>query len=78
MPFYAVQILYHLNNTDIPISKNNREAGITGVPRLIDTGVVIVDKTNYHYDTDINPDMNMKAKQIVQKEIQRMMDPSLR
>jgi multimeric flavodoxin WrbA len=36
------------------------------------------DKTNYHYDTDINSDMNMKAKQIVQKEIQKMMDPSLR
>ena len=36
------------------------------------------DKTNYHYDTDINPDMNMKAKQLVMEEIQKIMDPSLR
>ncbi|MCW4052053.1 MAG: hypothetical protein NWE78_02440 [Candidatus Bathyarchaeota archaeon] len=36
------------------------------------------DKTNYHYDTDINPDMDMKAKQIVLKELQKMMDPSSR
>ncbi|MBM4019275.1 MAG: substrate-binding domain-containing protein [Planctomycetes bacterium] len=47
MPFYAVQILYNLNNADIPITTNNAAAGITGAPAAIDTGVVIVDRSNY-------------------------------
>ena len=36
------------------------------------------DKTDYHLDIDIHPEMNMKAKQIVQQELQKMMNPSLR
>lgn len=49
MPFYAVQILYQLNNQNIPITSDNVKAGISGVPWYIDTGVVIVDKSNYEY-----------------------------
>jgi ABC-type sugar transport system substrate-binding protein len=49
MPFYATQILYNLYNFDIPISTDNAKAGITGTPTVIDTGVVIVDETNYQY-----------------------------
>jgi ribose transport system substrate-binding protein len=49
MPFYATQILYNLYNYDIPISTDNAKAGITGTPNVIDTGVVIVDETNYQY-----------------------------
>ena len=49
MPFYAVQILYQINNTDIPISSDNKAAGITGVPQIIDTGVIVIDKTNYKF-----------------------------
>lgn len=49
MPFYAVQILYNLNNTNIPISTNNARAGITGTPTVIDTGVIVVDSSNYRY-----------------------------
>ena len=49
MPFYAVQILYQLNEQNMPITANNRAAGISGVPSYIDTGVVIVDKSNYEY-----------------------------
>ena len=47
MPFYGVQILYNLNNVDIPMTNDNRAAGISGAPTMIDTGVVIVDKSNY-------------------------------
>jgi hypothetical protein len=36
------------------------------------------DKTDYYYDVDIPPEMNMKAKQIVQQELQKLMNPSLR
>lgn len=49
MPFYAVQILYNLNNTNIPISTNNAKAHISGTPTMVDTGVIIVDSSNYTY-----------------------------
>jgi ribose transport system substrate-binding protein len=49
MPFYAVQILYNLSNHPVPVTSDNAKAGITGVPEVIDTGVVIVDKDNYQY-----------------------------
>jgi len=49
MPFYAVQILYNLNNHPLSMTSDNSKAGITGVPEVIDTGVVIVDKDNCQY-----------------------------
>jgi ribose transport system substrate-binding protein len=49
MPFYALQILYNLNNNPLPISTNNEKAHITGAPAVVDTGVVIVDQSNYEY-----------------------------
>jgi ribose transport system substrate-binding protein len=49
MPFYAVQILYNLNNYKIPISTDNAKAGVSGAPEVVDTGVVIIDKGNYEH-----------------------------
>jgi ribose transport system substrate-binding protein len=49
MPFYAVQILHQLSRHNIPITTDNAGAGISGVPSYVDTGVIIVDKTNYEY-----------------------------
>jgi len=49
MPLYAVQILYQLNNYDIPITADNSQAGVSGVPSYVDTGVIIVDQSNYQY-----------------------------
>ncbi|MHC4623416.1 MAG: substrate-binding domain-containing protein [Planctomycetota bacterium] len=49
MPFYAVQILHQLNSQNIPITSDNTRAGVSGIPSYIDTGVVIVDKSNYEY-----------------------------
>jgi ribose transport system substrate-binding protein len=46
MPQYGLQILYNLNNHPMPISRDNRKAGLSGAPTLIDTGVVVVDKHN--------------------------------
>ena len=48
MPFYVTQILYNLYNYDIPISTDtlgryHRNSNV------IDTGVVIVDETNYQH-----------------------------
>jgi ribose transport system substrate-binding protein len=49
MPFYALQILYNLSNHPVPISSDNQKAGVTGVPSVIDTGVIITDDKNYQY-----------------------------
>jgi len=49
MPVYAVMILYQLNHLDVAISTNNPAAGVPGVPKTIDTGVIIVDKGNYKH-----------------------------
>ena len=49
MPFYAVQILYNLANENVPITQDNAKAQVSPVPPEIDTGVIIVDKSNYKY-----------------------------
>jgi ribose transport system substrate-binding protein len=49
MPYYAVLILHTLNHVDIPITTNNLKAGVPACPAIIDTGVIVVDKSNYRY-----------------------------
>jgi ribose transport system substrate-binding protein len=49
MPFYATHLLYNLVNAPLPITSDNAKAGVSGVPPLIDTGVVIVDQSNCQY-----------------------------
>jgi len=49
MPIYAVMILYQLNHADVPISADNAAARVPGAPQTVDTGVIVVDKTNYRY-----------------------------
>jgi ribose transport system substrate-binding protein len=49
MPIYAVMILYQLNHMDVPISADNAAAGVSGAPKSIDTGVIIVDQSNFKY-----------------------------
>ncbi len=49
MPFYALQILYNLRNHPVPISNDNAKAQVSGVPAVVDTGVIIVDQSNYQY-----------------------------
>jgi ABC-type sugar transport system, periplasmic component len=49
MSYYAVVILYNLNNSDVKITTDNKSAGITGTPVNIDTGCIIVDKNNAQY-----------------------------
>ena len=49
MPIYAVTILYQINHLDVPISTDNVAGKVPGVPTVIDTGVIIVDKDNYKY-----------------------------
>ena len=49
MPFYAVRILHDLVNVEVPISADNAAAGVSGVPSYIDTGVILIDKSNCEY-----------------------------
>ena len=51
MPFYAVQIMYQLNNYKIDITSDNKAAKILPIPAVIDTGVIVVDETNYQFFT---------------------------
>jgi ribose transport system substrate-binding protein len=46
MPFYAVRMMHDLVNLNIPISSDNAAAGVSGVPSFVDTGVILVDKSN--------------------------------
>lgn len=55
MPIYAMEILYNLKHFGVPITSNNAAAGLTGTPINIDTGCVMVDKSNVDYFVrDIN------------------------
>jgi len=49
MPYYGLMILYQLNHCDIPISTDNAKTGISGAPRVIDTGTILVDQSNCEY-----------------------------
>lgn len=49
MPYYAVLILHTLNHADIPITANNPRAGVPACPAIVDTGVIVVDKSNFRY-----------------------------
>lgn len=49
MPYYAVQILYNLNNSKVEITSDNKAASVQGIPTFVDTGVIIVDEGNYEY-----------------------------
>jgi ribose transport system substrate-binding protein len=49
MPIYAVAILYQLNHADVPITSDNAAAKVPGVPNVVDTGVLIVDKSNHKF-----------------------------
>ncbi|MFA5467899.1 MAG: hypothetical protein WC224_02430, partial [Sphaerochaetaceae bacterium] len=49
MPYYATQILYNLNNSNVAITSDNAAAGVLGIPSMVDTGAVIVDASNYKY-----------------------------
>ena len=49
MPYYAVQILYNLNNSKVAISSDNKAADVPGIPTYVDTGVIIIDKGNAQY-----------------------------
>lgn len=49
MPYYATQILYNLANRPVPITSDNAAAGVQGVPAVIDTGVILVDRENYRH-----------------------------
>jgi hypothetical protein len=49
MPFYATQVLYNLANSPVAVTSDNAKAKVSGVPSVIDTGVIIVDQGNYQY-----------------------------
>ena len=49
MPYYAVEILHNLASQQIPITEDNAKAKVQASPSSIDTGVIVVDRSNYKY-----------------------------
>jgi ribose transport system substrate-binding protein len=49
MPYYALQILININNSEVAITSDNAKANVLGVPNVIDTGSVFIDAENYEY-----------------------------
>lgn len=53
MPYYATQILFNLNNSNVQITSDNKTAGVLGIPATVDTGVIMVTAENYmHFMRD--------------------------
>lgn len=46
MPYYAIQILINVNNSNVAITSDNAAANVSGVPASVDTGVIIIDANN--------------------------------
>jgi ribose transport system substrate-binding protein len=49
MPYYAVQIMYNLNNSKLAITTDNKAAGVLGIPVVVDTGAIVIDASNYKF-----------------------------
>jgi ribose transport system substrate-binding protein len=49
MPYYAIQILMNVNNSNVAITSDNAAAGVAGVPAVIDTGAIIINAENAKY-----------------------------
>lgn len=49
MPYYAIQILMNINNSNVAITTDNKAAGVAGVPAAVDTGVIIINAENAQY-----------------------------
>lgn len=49
MPYYATQILFNLNNSNVQITSDNAAAGVLGIPATVDTGVIMVTEENYKH-----------------------------
>lgn len=51
MPYYATQILFNLNNSNVQITSDNQAAGgVLGIPATVDTGgVIMVTEENYKH-----------------------------
>ncbi len=49
MSYYGTKLLYYLNHGPVPITQNDRAAGIRAVPAYIDTGTVQITKENAKY-----------------------------
>lgn len=49
MPYYAVVLMHNMKLGQYPVTSNNKAAKVTGSPVNIDTGTVIVDKSNVKF-----------------------------
>ena len=46
MTYLGTKLLYYLNHAPVPIVPDNVAAGIVPMPEAVDTGVIVIDKSN--------------------------------
>jgi hypothetical protein len=46
MAYIGLELLYDLNHNNIQLVNNWKEAKIIPLPRSVDTGTIVIDKTN--------------------------------
>jgi ribose transport system substrate-binding protein len=46
MAYMGLELLYDLNHNNIQLVNNWKEAKISPLPRSVDTGTIVIDKTN--------------------------------
>jgi ABC-type sugar transport system substrate-binding protein len=46
MSYLGVKLMYCYNHGRVPITQNDKEAGIVSMPLTIDTGTIVIDKKN--------------------------------
>lgn len=49
MPYYATAILYNYVNSKVAITSDNKAAKVSGIPVVVDTGAIVVDKDNVKF-----------------------------
>jgi ribose transport system substrate-binding protein len=46
MSYLGAKLMYYYNHARVPITQNDKEAGIISMPLTIDTGTIIIDESN--------------------------------
>jgi len=46
MSYLGVKLMYYYNHARVPITQNDKQAGIVSMPLTIDTGTIIIEKSN--------------------------------
>jgi ABC-type sugar transport system substrate-binding protein len=49
MSYLGVKLMYYYNHARVPITQDDKKAGIASMPLTIDTGTIIIDEGNARF-----------------------------